>query len=244
MRRLLRKAFRVADRALRPRRHGRAQAVKDPWPEGQGRREVFAHIHRINHWGDAESRSGPGSALTATRAVRAALPRLWTRLGTRVVLDAPCGDYNWFSALPRGAAPVYIGGDIVPAIVAANQTRYGDARTRFMVLDIVDDPLPQADFWLCRDCLFHLPEADVLKVLRNFAHSGIAYLCATIHPDCAANTDIAPGGFRPFNLELPPYRLGKALEYIQEDPIENHLTRQLALWDRASVARVMENAEA
>lgn len=204
------------------------------------RSAVFARIHEVNHWGDAESRSGPGSTLAATRAVRAALPPLWHRLGARTVLDAPCGDYNWFRAIPRESGPLYVGGDIVPALVAENQRRYGDERTRFTVLDITVDPLPDADFWLCRDCLFHLSERDVFAALRNFVRSRITYLCATIHPDCPANRDIASGGFRAFNLELPPYGLGKAQVSIDEGHLENHLARRLGLWTREAVALALE----
>ena len=38
-------------------------------------RAVFSRIYRTNKWGDAESRSGGGSSLEATRVLRERLPR-------------------------------------------------------------------------------------------------------------------------------------------------------------------------
>jgi hypothetical protein len=49
----------------------------------------------------------------------------------------------------------YMGGDIVEKLIQQNQSKYGDPHTRFITIDIVKDLLPQADLWLCRDCLFH-----------------------------------------------------------------------------------------
>lgn len=211
------------------------------WPKENDRSAVFEHIHQINHWGDPESLSGPGSTLEYTRNIRAELPRLWSQLGTRVVLDAPCGDYNWFRYIDRAAGIDYIGGDIVESLVRSNQQKYGDAHTRFVRLDIVLDALPDADFWLCRDCLFHLPTSDVLSILRNFAASRIPYLCTSNHPECTLNTDIRPGDFRLINLELPPYNLGKGRAYI-EDWIPSYPPRHLVLWHRDDVTRALGDA--
>lgn len=204
----------------------------------KNRHDVFNHIHRANHWGDQESLSGPGSTLAYTKNIREELPRLWAQLGTQVFLDAPCGDFNWFRHIARNPNFKYIGGDIVEVLVNANRDKYADPCTVFMHLDVVSDPLPDADFWLCRDCLFHLPTIDILAALQNFAASNIPYLCTSTHPECLLNTDIATGDFRLLNLELAPYSLGKAITYI-DDWIEGYPSRQLALWHRRDVARAM-----
>ncbi len=213
-------------------------ALARPWPSTSDRRAVFSYIHQHNHWGDPESVSGPGSTLAHTRNIRETLPRLWKQLGIRVVLDAPCGDFNWFRAMDRPSGLRYIGGDIVEALVAANQHRYGDASTAFQVMDIISDPLPHADFWLCRECLFHLPSKDVLTVLRRFATSTIPYLCTTTHHECPVNTEIHTGTFSPLNLEKPPYNLPRARFYM-DDWIEGTLPRRLGVWHRTDVASAL-----
>src|SRR5437016_4281421 len=94
-----------------------ALAVLAPrWPM----RTAFTRHYRQNSWGDPESVSGPGSTLTRTTALRQALPPLFRELGVRSVLDAGCGDCNWFSALPV-TLDRYVGTEVVRGLVAANE---------------------------------------------------------------------------------------------------------------------------
>jgi hypothetical protein len=74
---------------------------------------------------------------------------------------------------------LYIGGDIVQEMVEKLQQRHWSRNREFRLLDIVDDPLPEADIWMCRDMLFHLPEADALKVLRRAGQSNIKYFLSS-----------------------------------------------------------------
>lgn len=205
------------------------------WLHGKGREAVFTLIHDHNHWGNPESLSGPGSTYAYTASIRHELPRLWKMLGTRSLLDAPCGDYHWFRAIPiQDRPPCYTGGDIVQALIDNNQRQFGNAGTRFIHLDIVSDPLPESDFWLCRDCLFHLGQADILATLRNFAHSRIPYLCTSTFPDCQENRDTVAGGYRPLNLQRAPFNLPEPIHLIR-DWIEGFTPRHLALWTREAV---------
>ena len=198
---------------------------------------VFTDIYKDNTWEDAESRSGPGSTLQYTENIRREIPRLVSRLGVRLILDAPCGDYNWFKLIPRTNLS-YIGGDIVASIVSSNQNEHGNQNTRFMFLDIMRDELPTADLWLCRDCLFHFSNTDIFLTIDNFLRSDIKYLLTSTHPECKENRDIKTGSFRQLNLELPPFNFHKAIHYM-EDWIEGFPPRQLALWDREGLAKVL-----
>ncbi|MEQ1438035.1 class I SAM-dependent methyltransferase [Fontimonas sp. SYSU GA230001] len=203
------------------------------WGGRRSAREIFSHFYETNRWQDAESVSGPGSTLAYTRNIRAALPDVFARYGVRRILDAPCGDYNWFRHVPRPGVS-YLGADIVPALVRANQARYGDATTAFAELDIIRDPLPAADLWLCRDALFHFSEADIFRTLENLARSEIQYVLTSNHPACDANRDIATGGFRQLNLRLPPFDFPPPLLQI-DDWIEGYPQRQLCLWTREAI---------
>jgi len=40
---------------------------------------------------------------------------------------------------------------------ALNSARFADQKCSFIDMDIISDPLPRADAWLCRDVLFHFP---------------------------------------------------------------------------------------
>lgn len=199
-------------------------------------KQVFSHYYEVNAWESEESVSGPGSTLEYTENIRRKIPPLVKELGVSSILDAPCGDFNWFQKIEWETEIAYIGGDIVEPLIERNQSLYGDQSREFINLDIVQDDLPAADLWLCRDCLFHLSNHDVLLVLDHFIKSEIRYLLTTLHPDCDRNLDIPTGSFRFINLQLPPFSLSKPTQVIA-DWLEGDPVRELALWDRETVKK-------
>jgi hypothetical protein len=201
--------------------------------------DLFTTYYHKNQWSDPESVSGPGSTAAYTENIRRELPALLTQLNVQRMLDAPCGDYNWFRLIDRTHGPDYTGGDIVLPMVIANEKSYGDSRTRFVKFDITMDELPDVDLWFCRDCLFHLSEEMVFQALENFSRSQVNWLLTSTHPRAQFNSDITTGSFRLINLELPPYNLPPPEASI-EDWIEPHPYRHLALWSRQSVIDAIE----
>ena len=153
-------------------------------------------------------------------------------------MDAPSGDFHWFRNMELPGRLEYIGGDIVDELVRQNQSRYSGERTAFISLDIINDALPQADLWMCRDCLFHFSYADIFKTLSNFLESDIEYLFTSVHTNCTKNSDIVTGGARLLNLELPPFNLCKPLLYIEDwtpDTPEKKI-KKMGLWTRSMIA--------
>jgi len=55
-------------------------------------RSIFERIYETNSWGDAESRSGPGSTVARAATLRTALAGLFSRFSVKTLLDAPCGE--------------------------------------------------------------------------------------------------------------------------------------------------------
>lgn len=196
--------------------------------------EVFDYIHRNNLWGSSESRSGLGSQLDATSRLRSELPRALQRVGCRTLLDIPCGDFAWLSTV---TLPIerYIGGDIVPAIIARNTVRFGVSHpfAEFRVLDLTNDPLPSGDAILCRDCLVHLPYSSIANALRNISRSRIRYALLTTFVGDRVNTDIELGDWRPLNFEKPPLSLPPPEVVLLEGCTEEngaYADKALGLW--------------
>jgi hypothetical protein len=177
---------------------------------------TFKQIYRNNLWQNSESRSGPGSTLERTEALRRELPATLTRLGVRTLVDAPCGDCNWRQHVEIDL-DAYIGVDIVPALIEENRRRYSRPNWRFEVADLINDPLPPGDAVLCRDALIHLSLADIGRALSNIRRSGAKYLLATSHETISVNTDITTGGWRSVNLMLAPFNLPVPLTRIVEN---------------------------
>lgn len=193
--------------------------------------ERFTSIYEENKWRDGESRSGAGSSLKATESIRKKIPALINSLGVKIILDVPCGDYNWIQHMEWFDEIRYIGGDIVKSLVDKNQQEYGDKNTSFAHINLTKGPLPAADLLLCRDCLVHLCYDDIDSAIRNFMESGIRYLLTTTHPAISQNIDIPTGHFRTLNLQIPPFEFCEPLE-IFDDFDTGPKSKRLALWGR------------
>lgn len=202
---------------------------------------IFSAIHRGNLWGDPESVSGPGSGLARTARWREGLPPLLSRLGVRSLVDAPCGDFNWMRMLALDLDD-YVGVDVVPGIVAANVHAYAGANRRFLQLDFTRDALPQADAILCRDGLVHLSFADIAGALGNFAGRA-RWLIATTFTAHAVNVDIETGGWRPLNLQRPPFNFPPPQGLVDEKRLDDSgasMHKHLAAWDVSSLPTLRE----
>lgn len=204
---------------------------------GLGLRERFERIYTTNLWSDPETRSGVGSSLDSTRVVRAALPAALRSLETSVLLDAPCGDFAWMEHVDLSGIQ-YVGGDIVPGIVAENERRHASPSRRFVNLDLTRDALPDADVLLCRDCLVHLSYANIRAMLSNVARSRIRYLLMTSFPGRADNKDVEDGDWRPLDFGAPPFsfpepRLTLVEECAEEDGA--YADKSLVAWSVADI---------
>jgi len=192
-------------------------------------REAFARIYQSNEWGSAESRSGLGSAYATTHRVRTVLPMLLRALDVTSMLDAPCGDFNWMRFVDLGKTH-YIGSDIVPEVIETNRMRYADRE--FHVLDLAAEPLPNVDLIFSRDCLQHLTEPDIWRVLRNFKRCGARWLLTSSHSTTAQDIALETGGFGFLNLQQPPFSLPLPLLVMPE---EHYASKAMCLWDMTQI---------
>lgn len=132
----------------------------------------------------------------------------------------------------------YVGADIVKPLIQSLSQTYGDAKTSFAHLDLIEDALPRADLMVCRDCLFHLSYAHTHAVLENFARANIRYLLTSTHvnaPRRFDNLDIETGDFRYIDLFDRPYHFAREPLQAIDDWMPPEPPRQLCLWRRDQV---------
>lgn len=178
-------------------------------------------------------RSGPGSNLQSTGALRGALPRIFKEYGVKTFLDAPCGDWFWMQTVDLSDI-TYIGADISKGLIEENTAKFSRDGVSFLHLDITSDPLPASDVMLCRDCLFHLKFWLRWRFFENVARSDIRFLMLTMHHVTENQRVGGNGGFKPFNPTVEPYNLPPPIEMIAEDA--DGLPRSVGIWSREQVA--------
>ncbi len=188
-------------------------------------------------------RSGAGSTLEATEAIRKELPEMLKRLGVRVFIDAPCGDFFWMSSVDLSGVQ-YLGFDISREVIDENKKKFPDFS--FEHADLTSDLFPDSDLILIRDCLFHLRHETKTKLFENILKSEFRYVLVTMN-HVLENVDLsADGGFQKFNPCIDPFNFCEPLQMLTEtgnlnlDP--NYLStsrgswqRSLGLWSRKQI---------
>lgn len=197
--------------------------------------QIFTDIVTRHRWRDHVC--GTGSLLKNTENLRAQLPVILSELGCQSLLDAPCGDYSWMSHIVWPEGFRYIGADIVASMIDRLKTKWPDRDFRH--LDIIKDPLPGADIMLCRDCLIHLPWADIRRVIQNVVDSDIQYLATTSYTRGEQN-DIVIGGCHHINLCARPACFPEPLHAIL-DQGHQALEHHIMIWSRDQLKTVLEN---
>ncbi len=204
--------------------------------------ELFSDYYQNRIWsgGKEETVSGSGSTLKSTKLLRDGLPKLLRKYDVKTILDAPCGDYNWFRHVNRDSID-YIGGDIVKELIEDN-SKYTNENTKFIHLDIIKGELPEADLWFCRDVLLHFPYDMIFELLRNFARSDIPYLLVSTYYTYSENMDIPAGASRPINLEVEPFNFPPPDDYVEDENIGRRQKR-MGLWRRETIADIVLKQE-
>lgn len=194
--------------------------------------KVFKYIYQNNVWCNEESASGSGSTLQQTKTLRDELKDFIKIYKITSITDAPCGDFNWMKEVITPNIE-YCGVDIVPELVENNNRLYGSNNIRFVAKDITVDSVPYSQVLLCRDCLVHLSNFNILKTLRNFYRSDCRYLVATNFMNTRDNRDIVDGDWRPINLMEAPFYLPHPIYIIDEGCTENngkYADKSLCVW--------------
>jgi hypothetical protein len=196
--------------------------------------DYFKKIYDGHLFGNSSSASGPGSTLEKTKFLRQEIQDLIQTLNLVTIGDVPCGDLAWMSKLDLDGIE-YTGYDIVPELI--DKLRINFPEKHFDIHDATNDVLRSFDLIICRDLLVHLTNEQVLMVLDNFRSSGSRYLLTTTFTSHKKNQELRVPvrgvGWRPINLELEPYCLGKPVKVITEVSQQSgkrYSDKSLGLW--------------
>lgn len=195
-------------------------------------KDIFTNIYNSNTWSGKDSISGVGSDFEQTKVVIEELPKLFNDYKISILLDIPCGDFNWMEKVDLNNID-YIGADIVEELILENNDRYASEHLHFSQLDLLYSGLPKTDLVFCRDCFVHLSYADIFLALKNICESGSEYLLTTTFTERKKNQDIPTGHWRTLNLQMAPFVFPEPLKIINENCSESsgsYKDKSLALW--------------
>jgi len=197
-------------------------------------KEIFTKIYNTNQWEGIESLSGPGSEIVQTTSLVQSLNKLLSDLEINSILDLPCGDFHWMKNINLSDIE-YVGADIVKELIIKNKKRHKEKKNiRFQVINLIEDPLPECDILICRDCLVHFSFEDITYAINNIKSSGCKYLLTTTFTNYQSNYDIETGGWRRLNLQEKPFSFPPPLILINENCTEGngkYRDKSMALWE-------------
>ncbi|MBK6564143.1 MAG: class I SAM-dependent methyltransferase [Saprospiraceae bacterium] len=196
-------------------------------------KDVFTEIYNTNYWSSPESISGGGSEINQTTALINGLNLLLSDLRISTILDLPCGDFNWMQKVDLTKID-YLGADIVEELIKNNIKNYNNENRKFVVLNLITDPLPQNDLIIVRDCLVHLSYKDIYNAIKNIKSSGSKYLLTTTFTNHDLNHDIVTGDWRAINLQKKPFNFSSPLLVINENCTQGsgeYSDKAMALWE-------------
>jgi hypothetical protein len=212
--------------------------------------EKFSKIYQKQLWfrvmaqlNPEKTLSGHGSTQASTKVFSGALETFLHASRAQIFFDGPCGDFYWMKNVKLPDNCAYIGGDIVANMIAELQRKYAHPvrslvnenashpRRQFIIIDLAKDCFPAADVWLCKDCLQHLSNSEITRVLRNFARSKVEVALISNHIGVRCNSDIETGGFRYVDLTLPPFNLPPPRQRLPDAPIGGE-ARYVGVWSR------------
>ena len=129
------------------------------------------------------------------------------------ILDIPCGDFYWMSKLNLDKYK-YLGCDLVEQVITDNNLKYKNFKNvSFSQFDLINDDINiynNFDFLVIRDCLVHLEESQIRKILNKIFKSKIKFIALTSYEIKDNNISPQKGDrWRPINFLIEPYNLKK-----------------------------------
>ena len=177
--------------------------------ENDTERAFIAAYEDPIYWGkEYKGTSGSGSSLKNAKPYVDFLQKFIKEHKIQSVVDAGCGDWQ-FSRHIDWSGIEYVGFDIVPKVIRANQKKYRTPNIHFFKADFTTMNFSPADLLVCKDVLQHLPNREILLFLKQLPKFKYCLITNDVHPVSLSsdNLDIRPGYYRTLDLTEAPFKI-------------------------------------
>lgn len=164
--------------------------------------------------------SGVGSHPAYCEGYVRFLEQFMQRHKVRRVVDWGCGDWQ-FSKHVRWGDIGYVGVDVVPALIDKLTSEHPQHTFELASDPWIDHMVVTADLVICKDVCMHLPDADVLRLLRRFS-TARHILITNNRQTRGPNVDGDLGGYRALDLRLPPFNVAGREVYTFPPDLYNY----------------------
>jgi 2-polyprenyl-3-methyl-5-hydroxy-6-metoxy-1,4-benzoquinol methylase len=194
----------------------------------------FSLIYKLGYWKSKEgSVSGVGSNLVSTQNIRDELIKFIEEKKIKTFLDIPCGDFFWMKKVNLENIN-YTGGDIVDELININITKYSKKNIKFVLKDLINDPIEKYDVIFVRDCFVHLSDEEIILSLKNICSSRSKYFISTFFKkNCSNSKSKKIDKWRPLNLMNYPFNLPSPKYILNDNAPHNKYDRNkfMGVWE-------------
>jgi hypothetical protein len=202
--------------------------------------DAFSEIYRTKLWGGPEGQdffSGGGSGLLFSKPYVDRVVGFIADHQIRTFVDLGCGDFQVGRQVCAASGVRYVGVDVVPDLIAYNQSHFGGPLIEFRRANLIEDELPDGEFCVIRQVLQHLSNAQIHRVLEKCKKYRYVWVTEGVYvgPGSRPNLDIphGPDIRATFNsglfLDLPPFSLKTTPILEIESPDDDTLIRTVQL---------------
>ncbi len=129
--------------------------------------QVFSEIYANNVW---DTGSGHGSIPKYAEPYMRVLQELLLDDRFNTIVDLGCGDWQFMQHISIPNNKSYLGVDVVPAVINANQAAYAASNIRFLQVSDQAELISKnisGDLLIIKDVLQHWPNSEIKYFLKN-----------------------------------------------------------------------------
>jgi 2-polyprenyl-3-methyl-5-hydroxy-6-metoxy-1,4-benzoquinol methylase len=173
---------------------------------------TFTDLYDHAVWGvnsQGEPHCGSGSTKESSSEYMIFLDKFLRKHEIKTIVEVGCGDWEFMQHMDLSGIQ-YLGIDVVKKMIDSNNRKFRTHAIAFMHADAAYTDLPQADLFLCKDVMQHLPNKDIFKICSQFNKFRYCLIVNDVNITEPSLNNLRLQrrvGYRPVDLTKQPFNL-------------------------------------